>query len=400
MADPVTDRSKAGKAGGGGDRKAATVTPTIGADGERLIVSLDPRSAIGVGVGVLGLFLVFALGRSSASALTLIGVGVLLAFALEPLVKAVQRRLHCSRVIGVAVVGAVVLMVFSVLVFVMGPPALKQAQRFGSELPKTVRDLYTLPIVGPKLEKADAATKVQDWAKALPGQLDGTTVSRTARTVATGATNGFTVVLVAFAVLLDGEVLVRRFRQVIPLRFRDRADDMGRVFYRVVGTYFAGSVLVACIGGTYTMSVGLALGVPLAPIAGLWYAMVSLIPQVGGFLGVSFFTILALSQGVFVGILGLAFLLLYMNLENYVITPAIVGQSVNLAPPTTMIAALIGGAALGVPGALAATPLCGTVKALYLEYRFGEDIDYGRKRGGLLRRLKLPAFAKKLLHRT
>ncbi|MGI8939248.1 MAG: hypothetical protein ACR2JF_13755 [Iamia sp.] len=35
-------------------------------------------------------------------------------------------------------------------------------------------------------------------------------------------------------------------------------------------------------------------------------------------------------------------------------------------------AALIGGAAAGVPGALAATPLCGTVKAVYQEARFGE----------------------------
>lgn len=395
MADQANDRTHPGE-GRSADPGRGTDS---GAD-EQLIVSLDPRSVAGVLVGVLGLFVVFGLARTSVGAITLVGVGVLLAFALEPLVKAVQRRLHCPRVIGVAVVGSLVMAAFSALVFVMGPPALNQAEKFGSELPKTVRDLYTLPVVGPRLERADAATKVQDWAKSLPGQLDGDTVSRTARSVVDGAVNGFTAVLVAFAVLLDGEVLVRRGRLLVPARYRDRADDMGRVFYRVVGTYFAGSVLVALIGGTYVTSVGLALGVPLAPIAGIWYAMVSLIPQVGGFLGTSFFTILALSQGVVIGIIGLALLLLYMNIENYGITPAIVGQSVNLAPPTTMIAALIGGAALGVPGALAATPLCGTVKALYLEYRFGESVDYGRKSGGLLSKIKLPGAVKRLLHRS
>jgi predicted PurR-regulated permease PerM len=62
----------------------------------------------------------------------------------------------------------------------------------------------------------------------------------------------------------------------------------------------------------------------------------------------------------------------YMNLENYVISPAIVGEAVDLSPPTTMLAALVGGAAFGVPGALAATPLCGTVKAVYLQARHGE----------------------------
>lgn len=349
-------------------------------------------------IGVLGLFVVFALGRTSVGALTLVGVGVLLAFALEPLVKVVQKRTNCSRAVGVAVVALLVGAAFGALVFVMGPPAVRQAEQFGSELPATVRDLYALPIAGPRLEKADAAGKVQEWARELPGRLDGERVGRTARTVVDGTIAGFTVVLVAIVVLLDGEVMVRRLRLLVPRRFREEADDVGRVFYRVVGTYFAGSLLVAMIGGTYVLAVGLALGVPLAPVAAVWYAMVSLIPQVGGFLGVSFFTILAISQGVFVGLIGLVLLVIYMNTENYVISPAIVGQSVNLAPPTTMIAALVGGAAIGVPGALVATPLCGTIKALYMEYRFGESLPES-KRAGLMNRLKLPTFLKKLLHR-
>ncbi len=367
-----------------------------------LVVSFDLRSTAGVVAGVLTLFLLVALARTSARSLTLVGVGVLLAFALEPLVKAVQRRLSCPRVVGVAIVGVLVMSAFGALVFVIGPPAVRQAEEFGSELPQTVRDLYDLPAVGPRLREADAAGQVKQWARDLPGRLDAERVSATAQQVVGGVVAGFTVVLVAFAVLLDGEVLVRRVREVVPERYRDRADSAGRVFYRVVGTYFAGSLLVAIIGGTYVLVVGLALGVPLAPVAAVWYAMVSLIPQVGGFLGTSFFTVLALSQGVLVGIIGLALVVLYMNLENYVISPAIVGQSVNLSPPTTMLAALIGGAAVGVPGALAATPLCGTVKALYLEYRFGESPDYGHKAGGALRRIRfrLPAPLKKLLHRS
>jgi putative heme transporter len=46
---------------------------------------------------------------------------------------------------------------------------------------------------------------------------------------------------------------------------------------------------------------------------------------------------------------------------------------VNLSPPTTMLAAIIGGTAAGVPGALVATPLVGSVKRLYLVARHGDD---------------------------
>jgi predicted PurR-regulated permease PerM len=342
---------------------------------ETVRVSFDPRSAVAITAGILGLFTVFALGRSTSHALTLIGVGVLLAFALEPLVKVAQRKLHCSRAVGVALVAGLVLVIFGGLVVLVGPPAVRQAEQFGDELPNTVRDLYDLPLVGGRLREADAAEKIQEWARDLPGQLDAERVRGAADSVVNGLTTAATVLLVAFVVLLDGEVLVRRLRQVVPLPFRERADRAGRVFYSVVGTYFAGSLFVAFLAGLYVLTLGLVLGVPLAPVAAVWYAVVSLIPQVGGFLGVSFFTILAISQGLLIGIIGLALMVAYMNAENYVISPAIVGRSVNLSPPTTMIAALVGGAALGVPGALAATPLCGTVKALYVEYRYGDQLD-------------------------
>jgi predicted PurR-regulated permease PerM len=75
----------------------------------------------------------------------------------------------------------------------------------------------------------------------------------------------------------------------------------------------------------------------------------------------------------------------YQQFENNVVGPAIVGSAVNLTPPATMLAALIGGAAAGVPGALVATPLLGAGKALYLESR--GKLPVGRD-AALRRRLK------------
>lgn len=339
---------------------------------ERLSVSLDPRSAVWVVVGLVGLFVGAAFFRSTVRSLTVIGVGVLLAFAVEPLVLAVQRRLRCRRGAAVAAVGTLLLVAFGLLALLVGPPAARQAQDFGDELPRTLREIEALPLVGPRLEEAGFADRVEEWVSTVPGRLDASGVEDAARGVLNGALNGLGALLVALVVLIDGPKLVDRLRVAIPARHRDRADTVGRVFYRVVGTYFAGSLLVASIGGTWVLIVGLSVGVPLAPVAAVWYAVVSLIPQIGGFLGTSFVTILALTQGVVPALIVLVLVVAYMNTENYFITPAIVGEAVDLSPPVTMLAALVGGAAAGVPGALAATPLCGTVKAVYLQYRFGE----------------------------
>jgi predicted PurR-regulated permease PerM len=104
-------------------------------------------------------------------------------------------------------------------------------------------------------------------------------------------------------------------------------------------------------------------------VAALWTASTNLIPQIGGFLGGSLFVALGLTKGPTTAVICLAWFLAWQQLENHVIQPVVVGEAVNLSPPATMLAALIGASAAGVPGALLATPLAGVIKALYLEVR-------------------------------
>ena len=139
--------------------------------------------------------------------------------------------------------------------------------------------------------------------------------------------------------------------------------------YRTLGRYFGGSITVAILMGLWVLALGLLLGVPLIPLAALWAMLTDLIPQVGGFLGGAFFVLLATTQGATTGLIAAVGFVLYMNLENHVIQPAIVGRSVDLTPPTTMVAAFVGGAIAGIPGALVATPFVGAAKAIYLEAR-------------------------------
>ena len=114
--------------------------------------------------------------------------------------------------------------------------------------------------------------------------------------------------------------------------------------YRTLGRYFGGSITVAVLMGLYVLALGLLLGIPLAPLAALWAMLTDLIPQVGGFLGGVVPRAPRVDPGVTTALIaGVAFVL-YMNLENHVIQPAIVGRSVDLTPPTTMVAAFVGGA--------------------------------------------------------
>jgi putative heme transporter len=344
----------------------------VGGDGDgpvRTIVDIDTWSFITLAAAALAAAALFTIFSTADDVLTGIGVGVVVGVALAPVVSAVQRRMDTTRGSAVVLVGTGLALAIAAVVLLVAPAAVRQAQDFSDELPQTVRDFYTWPIVGDRLQKADAAKKVEEWIDDAPTKVDDRTLGQLGERLLGGVFSSVVVLVTALGVMVDGEIAVQRCRALVPPGRRDHADRLGRIVYATFGSYFAGSLFVAVLAGIMVLSVGLLLGVPLSPVAGLWTTLTNLIPQIGGFLGGSFFVLLALTQGPVQAVIALLFILAYQNLENHVISPAIVGRAVNLSPPSTMLAALVGGAAAGVPGALVATPLLGAVKAIYLDSR-------------------------------
>ena len=352
----------------------------------RVDLDLDPRSFIGLGAAAAAALLAFAVARSAPTTLTRVAVGLVMGIALTPLAEALERRFGWSRARAAGIVGVGIAVVFAVVLLLVGPPAVRQAEQFSRDVPATVEELYSWPIVGERLEEADAKGTVEEWIDDLPSRLDEETLADFGERLLGGVVTALIVLLVALGVLFDGEQTVRRVRTILPERIRPRADRVGHVVYETFGSYFAGSILVAVLNGLIILTAGLVMGVPLAPIAGLWSVFTNLIPQIGGFLGGSFFVLLALTDSPVKAAIAAVIFLGYQQVENNVIQPAVVGQAVNLSPPTTMLAALVGGAAMGVPGALVATPLLGAAKAVFLE-RQGRVAEK-RKPGGLVKRLR------------
>jgi predicted PurR-regulated permease PerM len=333
-------------------------------------VDLDWRS-VAVFLGALAALIAFtSLVHDAGRVVAWVVIGTLLALALDPLVTSLTRVVR-RRSIAVGVVLATFVTAIVLLVAVFGPPAARQARRLSADLPQVIQDLGDLPLVGSQLRDANVAAHVQDFLDKLPERLAGDTtpIENAGRSVLSGALAAAATVLVAIALLLDGERLLRRLRRLVPPDSRAQADRLGRLAYRVVGRYFAGSVFVAVIAGVAVAAVGLVLGVPLAPLLGAWVALFDLVPQIGGAVGGIPFVVLALTKGPTVGAAAAVFFLLYLQFENHLLSPLVVGRIVNLSPPATLTAALVGVSTAGVLGALVSVPLLGAAKAIFLELR-------------------------------
>ncbi len=355
------------------ERRGGEVEPEAAVAREPIVL----RSLLWLTVAVLAASTGLAVLRLAGHALTQVAVGVILALALDPLVVGASQRFHVSRTKGVAIVAGGFGALLILLVVFVGPPATRQASQFGRQLPVTVEQFERFPVIGPQLQRFELRKNVEEWVGKLPDRFNAETVQVAATRV---LSDTFSIVVVGCLVvgaLLDGPRLLALIRSLFRTRpdLLERVDRVGRVVSLTLGQYFGGSLTVATLMGLFVLIVGLILSIPLAPLAALWAAFTDLIPQVGGFLGGSFFIVLALTKGPRTALIAAGLFLVYMNLENHLISPAIVGESVDLTPATTMVAAFVGGAVAGLPGSLVATPLVGATKRLFLELRTGHKTE-------------------------
>ena len=69
------------------------------------------------------------------------------------------------------------------------------------------------------------------------------------------------------------------------------------------------------------------------------------------------------------------FFLVYQQVENYLIQPAVMRRAVDMPAPLVIVAVLIGGTLLGVVGALLAIPTAAIIKVAFRELYLEERVD-------------------------
>jgi predicted PurR-regulated permease PerM len=375
-------------------------------------IDLDPRSLPIIALSIVVAGILFVLFNSIAQTMTAFVVALLFALALDPLIVKIQylsfRRLPFQQKVDaqgnpvqrigryVAVTIALGAFVTFALIgaYLVAPKVVSEVNGFSEQIPKTVQGLGELPIVGERLGNEQTQENIENFLEQLPAKLSAqdSALGDFARSLFDGAYLGLLFVLMFVTLLLDGPRIVRNFRRLIKPSNRHAADRLALATHRVVGKYMAGSIFVAVLAGLIIGTAGLLLGVPLAPLIGVWIMFTNLIPQIGGFLGGVPFVVLGFTESTMTGLACLFIFLVYQQIENHVIQPIVVGKTVKISPPVTMVAALIGVAAGGVLGAMIAVPAVGAAKALAAEFDF--------PRGARAKAMKLDALDEENIKRA
>lgn len=162
--------------------------------------------------------------------------------------------------------------------------------------------------------------------------------------------------------------LLRREDRQDFVRILDEATD------RLSG-FIAGNLVVSVAAAVSSYVALKLIGAPYPAALALWIGITDLMPVVGVFLGaVPAVAITLVESGQSEAVAVAVFILIYQQLENYLIAPRVMRRTVNLSPPVVIISLMVGGSLAGMLGALLALPVAALVQLLLDEFVVGVRI--------------------------
>jgi predicted PurR-regulated permease PerM len=188
-------------------------------------------------------------------------------------------------------------------------------------------------------------------------------------TIATGLFSLLTIATLTFYAVKDGPRMRRAVCSTLPpekqrevLRAWEIAIDRtaAYVYYRVVL-----AVLSAVV---HSIALSL-LGVPFAVTLGIFVGIVSqFVPTVGTYIAGALPIAVALAESPRTALYVFIFIVIYQQVENYIISPPLSAHTMKIHPAVGFIAAIGGVALIGPVGALLALPIVATVQSFLSVY--------------------------------
>jgi predicted PurR-regulated permease PerM len=317
--------------------------------------------------GVAVTYLICHLLVLASSVLALIGLALFLAIGLEP---AVQRLIswRLPRWAAVSAVAAGIVAVVGGFLAAAIPLVVSQATAVSKDAPGYLRHLFDR---SPTLNRLDSRYHLHDkLANLVSTKVSVHGILGASSAIGAAVTATVTVLILTIYLLADLPRIRRLVYRLVPAPRRPRAILLGDDMFAKVGAFVVGNLLTSLIAGAGTFVWLLLFHVPYAILLSVMVALFDLVPIVGSTVAGIIVTLVALTVSLPIAIATLVFYVVYRLAEDYLIVPRIMGRAVEVPPTVTVIAVLIGGAVLGLIGALIAIPVAAAINVLLRESIF------------------------------
>lgn len=339
-------------------------------------------------VGVLLILLIIAFLYLMRSLLAPLVLAVLLAYLLHPVLTRLTTQLRLSR-------GCALLIVYLFLVLLLvgtttglGVAISQRVTQLATylgelsvELPAQIESLARLQIpIGPwqvDLSQINLGPILSDLASAISPLLSqtGSLLASVAKATASVVSLVILVLILGYYLLLDMGKMEQGILELVPLSYRGDFRRLIGETGQVWNAFLRGQAILAIVMTVLVAVVLTGLGVRFPLVLGFIAGLMEFIPWFGPVVATIVTVLVALLQPsnwwgltpLGFGLLVFIVFLFIQQLENHVLFPNIIGQSLHMHPLIVLLSALVGGLLAGLVGLLLAAPTVATLR-LWLGY--------------------------------
>jgi predicted PurR-regulated permease PerM len=321
---------------------------------------------------LLGLWLVYVVRTT----LFVFVLALLFAYLLSPLVNFLDQVLPSSRTRTPALALAFVIFV-AIVIFIGGQigsrvveqgntlvgrlPAMLQAWKEPTPTASSTFNSLKQQVIG--RVQAEIAQRSTDILEALPK------AGLKALSVASNVIYLVIIPILAFFFLKDGDLIRQHILEMLEDGPRRALlDDVLDDIHLLLAHYMRVLVLLSLASFTAYSIFFSIVGVPYAILLAALAGMLEFIPMIGPLTaGITILVVAGVSGAHVVTVL--IFLLAYRLFQDYVLSPHLMGQGVELHPLLVLFGVFAGAEVAGIPGTFLSVPILALTRVLYLRVR-------------------------------
>ena len=316
---------------------------------------------------VIGLLLSVHLLASLRGLFILLLISFFLSCAFEAPVNRLARR-GWRRSSATAAVFVAALTVFATFVWLMGQLVVRQVTSLIDQLPEYSGDAANLidEKFHTQLSYEDVTAQLtgpDSLIERFGGQFAGNAVG-VSTSVLGLLFQTLAVALFTYYLTVDGPRLRHWLCTFMPADRQRELMRLSDIAIDRTSAYFNYRIVLAMLSTTVHSLFFQSVGLPSAVALGLWVGVISqFIPAIGTYIAAFLPILVASTQDLRTTVLVVVFIVVYQQIENYVISPRLGRRALKVHPAVGFGAVLAGTAILGAVGAVLALPMVAIIQS-------------------------------------
>jgi predicted PurR-regulated permease PerM len=328
-------------------------------------VSITTRTLLIASAFVLAFW---ALLSVRTSVLTLF-LALFAALVLEPIVTLMQRRLNMGRGAAATTLVLALIVLGVVVALLLISPFVNSIRDFVDALPSIVQEIRNSSLgawldkhsQAPEVTQANVKRIAQEIGDALGGVL-GVAISGFSLILSL-----VTAIFLTLFLIIDMPRLIASIDSVLDPSGSARMQRIYPAIVTAVSRTMLGNIAISIICGTLYGLSAWALGLPFPLALAFISGFLDLIPMVGATISGTILVLVALTQSLTAAVIMLAIVLIYQQLENYLLQPTILGRAADVSGFFVMASVIVFGTLLGAVGAIIAVPIVASIQIIVRE---------------------------------